>query len=82
MELYNLNVYTSNIGVYFSSEQLNMLSIIQCQTYEQIISFVQQCEQLNGVFSKEDIKDFINHDLEQLKRNIFKKYQYTLSTTQ
>ena len=78
MELYSLNVNTSNIGGYFSSEQLSMLSIVQCQTHEEIISFVQQCEQLNGVFSKEDIQSFINQDLEQLKRNVFKKYQDTL----
>lgn len=78
MDLYNLNVKTNNIGGYFSSEQLNLLSIIQCQTYEELISFISECEQLNGVFSKEDLQNFINQDLEQLKRKIFEEYQNTL----
>ena len=78
MDLYNLNVNTSNIGGYFSSEQLEMLSIIQCQTYEEIISFVYKCKQLNEVFTKNDLQNFVNLDLEQVKRNVFKKYQDTL----
>ncbi len=78
MDLYGLNVNTSNIGGYFSSEQLDMLSIIQCQTCEEIISFIYQCKQLNGVFSKEDLQNFINQDLEKLKRKVFKEYQDTL----
>ena len=78
MELYNLNVNTNNIGGYFSSEQLDMLSIIQCQTCEEIISFIYQCRQLNGVFSKEDLQNFIHQDLEELKRKVFKEYQSTL----
>ena len=78
MDLYNLNVNTSNIGGYFSSEQLDMLSIIQCQTYEEIISFIYQCKQLNGVFSKEDFQNFTTQNLDQLKRSVFKKYQDTL----
>lgn len=78
MELYSLNVNTNNIGGYFSSEQLDLLSIIQCQTCEEIIFFIYQCEQLNGVFSKEDFQNFTTQDLDQLKRSVFKKYQDTL----
>ena len=78
MDLYNLNVNTSNIGGYFSSEQIDMLSIIQCQTCEELISFIYQCKQLNGVFSKEDFQNFITQDIEELKKNVFEKYQNTL----
>lgn len=78
MDMYRLNVSSNNIGGYFSSEQLELLSIVQCQTYEEIVAFVYQCKQLNGVFSKEDLQNFITQDLEQLKRNVFKSYQDTL----
>ncbi|MGN1000928.1 MAG: endo-1,4-beta-xylanase [Bacilli bacterium] len=78
MDLYSLNVSTNNIGGYFSSEQLELLSIIQCKTYEELISFVYQCKQLNGIFSKEDLQNSITQDLEQLKRSVFKSYQDTL----
>lgn len=78
MEIYRLKINNNNIGGYFSSEQLELLSIIQCQTYEELITFVYQCKQLNGIFSKEDLQNFITQDLEQIKRNIFKSYQDTL----
>lgn len=78
MDIYKLNVSSNSIGGYFSSEQLELLSIVQCQTYEEIITFVYQCKQLNGLFSKEDFQNFIFQDLEQLKRNVFKSYQDTL----
>lgn len=54
MNLYNLNVSSNNVGGYFSSEQLELLSIIQCQTYEDVVIFVYQCKQLNGVFTHDD----------------------------
>lgn len=78
MDTYNLNVLANSMGGYFSSEQLDLLSIVQCQTYEEIIAFIYQCRQLNEVFSKEDLQNMIVQDLEQLKRNVFKSYQDTL----
>lgn len=78
MDFYNLDIPSNNVGGYFSSEQLEFLSIIQCKNYEDIVSFVYQCKQLNGVFTKEDIESFANYDLDTLKRYVFKKYQDTL----
>lgn len=78
MNLYNLNISSNNVGGYFSSEQLDLLSIIECQTYEDIINFVYKCDQLKGVFSRNDLKNFVYQDFEQLKRFVFKTYQNTL----
>lgn len=78
MELYCLHVSSNNIGGYFSSEQLDLLSIIQCKTYDEVIDFLHHCKQFNGTFSKEELQDFENYDLEQLKRHVFKCYQDTL----
>ena len=78
MDLYGLDVSTNSVGGYFSSEQLDLLSIVQCQTHKEVVDFLRQCKQLSGVFTDEDIHNFINQDLEQLKRNIFKSYQDTL----
>ncbi len=78
MDIFSLNILSSNIGGYFSSEQLELLSIIQCSTHEELISFIYECAQLNGMFSKENLHNFITQDLEQLKRYIFKSYQDTL----
>ena len=78
-EIYNLNVSSDNVGGYFSSEQLELLSIIQCQTYEDVVAFAYQCRKLNGIFSHDDLKKFVYQDLEKLKRFIFKSYQDILT---
>ena len=78
MEAFYLDVLSNNIGGYFSSEQLDLLSIIECQTYEEIIIFIKQCEQLKGLFKEEDFPKCFTQDIEQLKRYIFKTYQDTL----
>ena len=37
MDVFNLNVENNNIGGYFSSEQLELLTIIKCKTYDEFI---------------------------------------------
>lgn len=75
MEGYFLNVQNDNIGCYLSSEQIDMLSIIQCTSHEELIDFVFKCKQLKGCYEKEE---FNNPNLESLKRIFVKKYQDTL----
>ena len=78
METYNLQVETSNIGGYFSSEQLDLLTIIQCNKQEEVVAFIKECRQLRKVFTEEELQKFLNMDLEQLKQDVFKAYQNTL----
>ncbi len=78
MNPFYLNVPTNNQGGYLSSEQIDLLKIINCNSYQEIITFVSECAQLNGLFKEEEIKEFTTKDLEQLKRFIFKTYQNTL----
>lgn len=77
MSDYGLNVSSNNIGGYFSSEQIDMLSIVQCQSHEELIEFIYNCKQLSGIFKKEDFYNFANYDLEKLKRKVFESYQET-----
>lgn len=76
MDVFNLNVENNNIGGYFSSEQLELLTIIKCKTYDELINFVINCKQLNGVFINFD--NLKNQDLEKAKRFVFESYQNTL----
>ena len=78
MDLYNLDINTNNVGGYFSSEQLELLSIIQCQTYDELLSFIKKSQQLSNAFSKEEWQKFSQKDIEDLKRFVFKRYQDTL----
>ena len=76
--MYFLNVSSQNYVVYFSSEQLELLTIIQCSSYNELISFIKGCEQLNGVFFKNDLDNLFFYEMDDAKRKVFKAYQDTL----
>lgn len=73
MDNYSLNVDSPIKGGYFSSEQIDLLSIIQCQSIDELMKFIANCDQINNV---NNIFQSINGmDLESAKRRIFKSYQ-------
>ena len=76
MEKYSLNVKTPICGGYLSSIQIDLLSIIQCNSIEDLIDFIKNCDQINHI---KGIFESINGlDLESAKSSIFKKYQDTM----
>lgn len=76
MDNYSLNVDSPIKGGYFSSEQIDLLSIIQCQSIDELIKFVANCDQINHI---NGIFESINGlDLETAKRSVFKAYQNTM----
>lgn len=72
--MYKLKIPTKQVGGYFSSEQIDLLSIIQCKTKRELIEFIKGCQQLHGIVDM----NRIDMDLAELKRFIFKCYQDTL----
>lgn len=73
MDIYSLNVDSPIKGGYFSSEQIDLLSIIQCHSIDELMKFIANCDQINHVYG---IFESINGmDLESAKRSIFKSYQ-------
>ena len=72
MNMNNLQVNTNIVGGYFSSEQIDLLSIIQCQTKDELIDFANKCNQLNNNYS-EEVMPFTD-----LKKKIFIDYQNTM----
>ena len=76
MNIYSLNVDSPIKGGYFSSEQIDLLSIIQCKSMDELMKFVANCDQINHI---NGIFESINGlDLETAKRSIFKTYQNTM----
>ena len=76
MDNYSLNVNSPIKGGYFSSEQIDLLSIIQCQSIDELMRFIANCDQINRV---NGIFESINGmDLESAKRSIFKSYQNSM----
>ena len=49
MDIYSLNVDSPIKGGYFSSEQIDLLSIIQCQSIDELMKFITNCDQINHV---------------------------------
>ena len=76
MDIYSLNVDSPIKGGYFSSEQIDLLSIIQCESIDELMKFIANCDQINHV---NGIFESINGlDLETAKRSVFKTYQNTM----
>ena len=76
METYSLSIKTPITGGYFSSEQIDLLSIIQCQSIDELMIFIANCDQINhveGIF-----ESIYGLDLEIAKQKIFESYQDTM----
>lgn len=79
METYSLNIESPITGGYFSSEQIDLLSIIHCNTLEELITFIRKCDQINHCADIEKIILRLNEDdLEGAKRTVFEAYQDTM----
>ena len=55
MDVNNLQVNTNIVGGYFSAEQIDLLSIIQCKDNNELIDFIIHCDQIKHNYSKEDL---------------------------
>ena len=77
MEMYSLDIPNVPIkGGYLSSEQIDLLSIIQCKSIEELDLFVEKCDQINRI---PDIKGkYKGLDLESAKRVVFHYYQESM----
>lgn len=78
MDSYLLNVGTNNVGGYFSSEQIDLLRIIQCNNLDDLIRFIAACDQIKHLFSEQEITSLSELDIENAKRKVFETYQNTM----
>ena len=74
MDNYSLDVDSPIRGGYFSSEQIDLLSIIRCTSPEELVDFVNNCIQVNTK-SIDVYKTIRDEGLEAAKRKVFKDYQ-------
>ena len=78
MDVNNLQVNTNIIGGYFSSEQIDLLSIIQCNDSNELIDFIIHCDQLKYNYNKAELEKLITLPLDNQKKEVFKCYQDTM----
>jgi len=76
MREFSLGLKAPIQGIYLNSETIDLLSIIQCKSVEELKKFVASCEQLG--LSEQDETDWNASNLEALKRRFVKQYQNTL----
>ena len=80
MEKYSLNIDAPIVGGYFSSEQIDLLSIIRCNTPEELVDFVNNCIQVKDIYTNEELLKLIESiGLDNAKRRIFKDYQDSMA---
>lgn len=93
MDLYFLEVESNSVGGYFSSEQLEMLSIVQCQTPKELRDFISGCHQFSAAFIEKNSEEFesimksiadaeksigdAQTSLDAAKKKVFECYQKT-----
>ena len=70
MKEYKLDLKTKINGIYLSAETIDLMSIIQCSTIEELKDFIQNCEQIDS-----NQVDLRQENLEELKKQIYKQYQ-------
>ena len=78
MDVNSLQVNTNIIGGYFSAEQIDLLSIIQCKDSSELIDFIIHCDQIKHNYSKEDLENLITLPLDDFKKRVLKSYQDTM----
>jgi GH35 family endo-1,4-beta-xylanase len=76
MDSIGLTISAPIKGGYFSSEQIDLLSIIQCNTIEELDLFIENCDQINKV--PNILEQVSGIDLEKAKRRVFRIYQDTI----
>ncbi len=78
MKEFSLGLDTSIKGIYLNSETIELLSIIQCKSIDELQEFARNCSQLD--ISEENIDSWNEQSIEDIKRDLFEKYKGTLIT--
>lgn len=82
MQEFALNTNSKINGIYLNTETIELMSIIQCNSINELKEFVLGCEQLHRENINFDFDNWQQEDLENIKRNIFESYQDTLISTE
>lgn len=79
MNMYSLEIDSPIVGGYFSSEQIDLLSIIQCQSIAELQEFLTKCDQINHISGLADLlATYPEEQQEEAKRLVFEAYQDTM----
>ncbi len=77
MQEFSLELEAPIDGIYLSSETIELLSIIQCKTIEELKKFAINCSQLD--ISESDLINWNESNIEDIKRNLVEQYKNSLT---
>ena len=76
MKEFSLGLDTSINGIYLNSETIELLSIIQCKSIEELKEFAKNCSQID--ISEENIANWNEQNIEDIKKDLFEKYKESI----
>ena len=76
MQKFSLELEAPIKGIYLNTETIDLLSIIQCKTMDDLKALVTNCPQLN--ISEEDLINWNERSIEDVKRDLVEQYKKTL----
>jgi len=80
MKEFKLDIDSSIKGIYLSSEMIDLINIVKCDDIDKLKKFIKECEQLS--MDNNEIDNFIQKNLEELKSNVFEQYQNSFVSLQ
>lgn len=75
MKKFELDIKTDSHGCYLSSEQIDLLTIVQVNNWDELYEFINSNAQL--FYTPKEISELKELDIETAKRKVFKDYQDT-----
>lgn len=76
---YYINVSAPIKGIYLGETQIDLITIVEIATRDELQEFITSCAQLN--YSSASLQQFQQMDLETAKRKVFEDYRATLIGT-
>lgn len=75
MKKFQLDLKSDSCGCYLSSEQIDLITIVQASSWEELYEFINTNAQL--FYTTKEIQELKELDIEVAKRKVFKDYQDT-----
>ena len=76
MQKFSLELEAPIKGIYLNTETIELLSIIQCKTIDELKYFAINCPQLN--ISEEDLTNWDESNIDDIKKDLVNKYKNSL----
>lgn len=76
MQKFSLGIEAPINGIYLNSETIELLSITQCKSIDELRDFVRNCSQLN--ISDQELEIWNEGNIERIKENLVERYKDTL----